>query len=66
MITAQEKDDFAIINHISSELETTEVQSMFNMHILLVDIHTQAHKKAHILTCADILDRHNYKSITQW
>lgn len=71
MITAQERDDFVVINHILSESETTEVQSMCYMHILLethISRHTpkHTHTKAHILTCADILDRHNYKSITQW
>lgn len=55
MITAQEKNDFAIINHTLYELETTKVQSTCNMHILLVDVHTQTHKKERILTCADIL-----------
>lgn len=68
MITAQERDDFVVINHILSELETTEVQSTCNMYIFLGDTHiqTHTHTKAHVLTCADILDRHNYKSITQW
>ena len=70
MITAQERDDFVVINHILSEAETSEVQSTCNMHILLEDTHTHTHRRthteAHMLTCADILDRHNYKSITQW
>lgn len=64
MITAQEREVFVVINHILSEPETTEVQSTCNMHVLLGDTHTPT--KAYILTCADILDRHNYKSITQW
>lgn len=66
MITAQERDDFVVINHILCEPEETEVQSESNMRVLLRETHMQTHRKAHTLTCADILDRHNYKSTTQW
>lgn len=66
MITAQEWDWLWCYNHILSEPETTEEQSTCNMHITKRHTHPDTHTKEHILTCADILDRHNYKSITQW